>query len=417
MGTSSDNKERGALSSPLSSADRAEILQSVREALGKFGSVGELSWAAPDSLELLLLHPQGRTRTNLGSWALSWAELSEENRKQRCLAVARELTQTRVLAAARQPRSAWSSWLPLFLWSAIALLLFYFLRTSGSFERWWASSAPSEESPPAPASSERALRAARVCEATRARVVRGATVHRTDAEGWVVEFMALRSLSAPTDFPEENLKHFLEDPTRAGGSKLLSASSPPALQNSDSDSLVEVQQEELRDLEGNQLALLRLSFHGGYVDPYFDEETRDSYYHLAHQLSEKLQATHSGLYARCASGVTHHLGSWFRGKTEADAARALLFILGTYADPPHIMSHFLKQEDGSWNRGRAWSALRSTQTPIDRALLAEQLGQQGGLVVGRSGEHITLVFPFRDGNRASRASRALARQLHLLDSP
>ena len=43
------------------------------------------------------------------------------------------------------------------------------------------------------------------------------------------------------------------------------------------------------------------------------------------------------------------------------------------------------------------------------ALVASLIGREGGMVMGRPGEAVTLTFPFEDGNRASRLSREIAR--------
>src|SRR6185295_5747574 len=56
---------------------------------------------------------------------------------------------------------------------------------------------------------ERAERAARVCDATRARGLRGAAVGPSDVEGWVVELWALREAAQPSPAADPALASFV----------------------------------------------------------------------------------------------------------------------------------------------------------------------------------------------------------------
>jgi len=131
-------------------------------------------------------------------------------------------------------------------------------------------------------------------------------------------------------------------------------------------------------------------------------------------MSEALGFTSTALFARCEAGRTHHVGSWFRGRDDASASQALLYALGTYAEPPHLSSPFLRPVGGSEiDRSIALQNIKRAAARLDRPLLASVLGRQGGMVMGKAGSGVTITFPFRDGNRAARASRQLARVLGL----
>jgi hypothetical protein len=261
-----------------------------------------------------------------------------------------------------------------------------------------------------PEAYERARRerAVRVCEETRARVVRGAVIGATDVEGWVVELVLLRS--GPLPFaPSRDLAGIVEQ-------KRFVWQQAPELA-SVSPGSVEVGDATLTPPGQSARPGLRLTFDGSYVTAYFREEERPPWIRAAGALAKHLKAAHGGLYARCATGSVHHLGSWFWGPSPESAAAALLYFMGTHADVPHVKRALLEPEAGaSLDRGFAFERLEDATRRLDRSRLGVILSPNGGMIGGSPGSSF-LTFPFRDADRAARASRDLARALGIAAAP
>ena len=251
-------------------------------------------------------------------------------------------------------------------------------------------------------------RAARVCEETRARVVRGAVIGATDVEGWVVELVLVRAPGAERFAPSRDLEGIVEQ-NRFVWQQVaeLAAVSPGN---------VEVADATLPSPAKQPRPGLRFTFDGSYVTAYFREEERPPWQRAALGMAKRLGATHGGLYARCAAGSAHHLGSWFFGPAPDGAAAALLYFMGTYADVPHVRRALL-EPDGSagLDRGFAFEQLGSAASKLDRPRLGVILSPHGGMIGGGPGSSF-LTFPFRDADRAARASRDLARALDLAEA-
>lgn len=253
-------------------------------------------------------------------------------------------------------------------------------------------------------------RAALVCAATRARVVRGATISVADSEGWVVEYMAFRATDAGALHTTEGLSTFFESPLAPEGSRYVWQGEPDLAATPTSEDRVLVRPERISGSAPPTYEGVRVTFVGALVDSYFRPSTRAAYFHLASALSDTLGATHAALYARCADGDTHHLGSWFRGRGPEDAVTSLLYVLGTFADPPHLAEPYLHPIGArDLDRAHAFASIARVSSALDRPLLASLIGREGGMVMGRPGEPVTLTFPFEDGNRAARLSREIAR--------
>jgi hypothetical protein len=263
---------------------------------------------------------------------------------------------------------------------------------------------------PDPEAYERARheRAVRVCEDTRARVVRGAVIGASDVEGWVVELVLLRPENAEAFAPSRDLAGAVEQ-TRFVWKQApeLSVLSPGK---------VEVADASLSAPGHAPRPGLRLTFDGSYVSAYFREEERPPWIRAAAALANQIGATHGGLYARCAAGNAHHLGSWFLGPGPNGAAASLLYLMGTYADVPHV-GRALLEPDGSsaLDRGYALEKLVQATRSLDRSRLGVILSPHGGMIGGSAGSSY-LTFPFRDADRAARASRDLARALGIADT-
>lgn len=249
---------------------------------------------------------------------------------------------------------------------------------------------------------ERERHAAQVCNATRARLARGGTVGPADTEGWVVELALVRETGA--DWP--NLAPFL---SLAEGSTTGNVSwdgTPELARLSGHDTRVEVR-DALWPATMPQYRERRLTFFGSYVAPYFREREQIQLIRLGHALAERHKATLGALYARCADGDEHHMGSWFVGTSPGAAAASLLFFMGAYASPPQLPQDLLSsRKEQPFEPEFALTNLLAAAQRLKKPELIAKLGPQDGTVAG-SGDSITLAFPFVQSDRALLASRAL----------
>jgi serine/threonine-protein kinase len=251
---------------------------------------------------------------------------------------------------------------------------------------------------------ERDERAARVCNETRARVMRGASIGPTDVEGWVVELSLLRGGDTPPLGFDPGLGAFIKRPPGHDtgsfawpGAAELSAIGGPMTR-------VTVADGALPPTGKAQFQGVTLSFSGRYVTPYFSKDQRGSYLKTADALATRLGAVYGGLYAHCAGGTTHHIGSWFRGPGPAGAAAALVYFVGTYAPGAHVRASVLGQGD----RAGALERIAAATQKLDRRHVATLLGDSGGSIAGRADGPTTITFPFSEANRAERASQTIA---------
>lgn len=179
----------------------SELRQRLTESLSRFGVAGNVSVEAGRAT----LHGSGPTvSADVAMLVGEWYGLSEELRQRRVNDAARRLAQERravtgsSVAAEGMNLSRLLGKVGVFL---VVLLLGFGIRVS--FKQWAALHPDAPAVKPLIADydayeRERAERAAHVCEATRSRVMRGATVGPSDVEGWVVELWALRSASKPS---------------------------------------------------------------------------------------------------------------------------------------------------------------------------------------------------------------------------
>ncbi len=402
---------------------RRELTQYVQEELARFGRAGEPRIVGK---KILLRTPAATQQAELGPWASRWHLLDEPTRRLRCAQIARQLSPFQPSARPSKPPFSrrLSSLLPLIVLTALVCLGLWFFQTHRSPPSSRASSSPRETRqvpetpPPKPdaALANRQKRAKRVCATTRARVVRGATVTLADAEGWVVEYMAFKNAGGRSLAAHPALKRFFEDPSSPDGSRYIWTEEPNLALTPSSENRVTVSALSLKRPEGPRLSGVRITFEGTLVDSYFHEGSRAAYFHVAAALSNALDASHAGLFARCADGSTHHLGSWFAGTSHEQATTALVYMMGTYADPPHLAAtHMSPLGESEMDRGLAFDSISQVTQAIDRPLLATLVGRQGGMVMGDQKHLTTVTFPFADGNRASRLSREIARLTKLAD--
>lgn len=396
-----------------------EVREGVADALGRFGVAGEVR-VEPTAV---ILFGHGPTvREDVTRWLGQWDRLSPEVRLRRCAEVARNLAQQRRSA----PGSAHATrrglrvpdWIaPLGIAGLAVTAVVFVWRV---YSQWLgpgqgieASAATSAESPiEAPGGvDERQARAARVCDATRSRIMRGATVSPADVEGWVVELALLRSVQGMQTPETGVLEGLLE---RTGGKPLtITWTGVPKLRSKTGHgTYVKSTVERLAGQSGSEWQRFRLSFSEHYVDSFFEERERVEYFLLANEISKRYGAEYAALYARCIHRSSHHVGTWFRGSDPAGAVTALIYFIGLAADLPHLHPSALgRQGDGEIEPLYALKQIADAARDLDKDDVAVLLGPHGGMISGAEGSASVVTFPFRDSNRASRASLAIARHL------
>ncbi|MFO0570992.1 MAG: serine/threonine-protein kinase [Polyangiaceae bacterium] len=400
----------GAVHVPAASPDHydgshAELEIAVGEAVARFGMAGTV---LVEGNRARLVGAGPEVETELGAGVAGFERLAPEVKQRRATELARRLVQERRARLAgtgggsgfRVPRFV--APLVVLLLGAVALGFAY---------RWLAPGGWSFSSTPAASASavsaddyerQRAERAQRVCDATRSRIVRGASIGPTDVEGWVVELV----LARPTPAPEKDaaLDAFIERGSASGG-KFVWKEAPEIASQEGIGSEVGVRAEAV---SGSASAhAVRLTFNGKYATPYFYAGDRKAYLKLANALSEKLGATHGALFARCALGTTHHLGAWFLGPSPGGAATALLYWIGANGDPPQIRQSVLEIDAG--DRSGVFTRIDDKTKALERNKLRAVIGEHEGMISGKGDGPTTLTFPFADSNRAARASLEVAR--------
>jgi len=412
---------------PLAPRVRLEVTSRLSEELARFGSPGDVRL---DARQVILLHPAGARRAAVDDWLAHWDRLDEPTRRIRVTQLARSLARPTSLPVSRPappPTVSLSPWLLLGGVLALgAIGALWFLgdldaaahvprALKGLGEKAQGAdgqSAPADGGPAGAAPPADVSRASLVCAATRARIVRGATVSVADSEGWVVEYLAFRlGEQGPSPLHAAPvLRTFFEKPDAEAGSRYVWPEEPDLTTTPTSEDRVLVRKESISGASPPAHSGVRVTFEGALVDAYFRPTSRTAYFHLASALSDALGASQAALYARCADGDTHHLGSWFRGRDHHEAVVSLVYSLGTFADPPHLATPYLRPLGApELDRAHAHAAISHVASAIDRPLVASLIGREGGMVMGRPGEVVTLTFPFEDGNRASRLSREIAR--------
>lgn len=402
----------------------AEIRDAVAEALGRFGVSGEVAVRS----DRLVLHGHGPTVTaGIGDLAEQWSGLDPELRRRRIAELARRLVAGRRGAAHKPERARVRvpEWLaPLAIVAVAAAALFGLYVAYQSLSRGGA--VPAADRKPSGAARQsvngpdnadnyerqREARAARVCEITRSRVMRGGLVGPSDVEGWVVEQWFLRSRPGPALIEHAALAGFVQ-PVAGEDKSRIAWDGAPALARVDGpDTAVVLLPADV--VTGSAVAWrgLRVVFTGRYVVPYFDEAARTDYLRLGAALADALGADYGGVYARCATQKSHHVGAWFRGPTPGGATAALIFFMGVFADVPHVSGSVLapsaaREPDWAYAFGR----IAATTASLTKARVSHSLGPHGGMIAGVDGGPSIITFPLRDANRASRASLEIAREL------
>ena len=394
-----------------------ELEEYLSEALGKSGVAGTIGVAGVSAI----LEGNGPTVTiDVTSLLTQWPLLTPEQRKRRAAELARRFATDRRRLSGTERSSTIS--MPSFV-APVAILLATAaaIGVLWSFYQRWLHARELAEHPPVikdydAYEKERSERAARVCAATRTRVLRGAAVGPSDAEGWVVELNVLRAPSGEPPSSDPALARFFE---RAPGSARGHVRSPnfPALSALEGpDTEVVVSDSNVPVIGAPHLRGATFAFSGRYVAPYFDDASRAEFIALARGVTDALGGTHAALYARCASGTSPHLGSWFRGPNAGGALASLLYFVGVFSDPPDLRTALLVPPGASGvDRGFSFKNVLAATQSLKKARAVTLLAPELGALSGTDDQASTLTFPFRDSNRASRASHGIARELGIGD--
>jgi hypothetical protein len=395
-----------------------DLARRVEETLSRFGVAGNVAVTS----DTATLHGNGPTvSTELGTLVADWPALPEDARARRVAEVARRLSTERRAVASLSPSRHASTprWLPpaalaaAVVVAALAGARAYQLRTAdGAAVRRAPASARDDAE-----QRERTARAARVCEATRSRVMRGASIGPTDAEGWVVELFMLRGPERGALSSDPALAEFVVGETPAATGRVTWQGAPTLGGLEGVDTTVAVVAADLGTPGAPAHAGARVVFSGRLVAPYFDDAPRRDYVRLARAMTDTLATDYAALYARCAGGDAHHIGAWFRGPTPGGATTALLYFMGAFGEHPELRASLLAPP-GATGRdlGYAFQNVAGAASPLKKTRVMIMLGPELGMIAGLDGSVSTISFPFRDANRASRAARAVARELGIEDA-
>ena len=175
--------------------------------------------------------------------------------------------------------------------------------------------------------------------------------------------------------------------------------------------------DELLPVTSPQFRQRTLTFFGGYVLPYFREHEQIRLVRLAHALAETHDVSVAGLYARCADGQEHHMGSWFVGSSPGAAAASVLLFMGAYAQPAQLPQEVLSSRgDRALEPEFALTNLLSATQRLKKQDLAAWIGPHDGTVAGSS-SFTTIAFPFVESDRALVSSRGLAKLFETDENP
>ncbi|HEY5373029.1 MAG TPA: hypothetical protein VIK01_05050, partial [Polyangiaceae bacterium] len=368
-------------------------------------------------------------RTDVQGTIAQWDSLPQDLRDKRIVQIAQLLTPGPVGAppapskrqTSRPGKSSWFAPLAVVIATGVVLLVAYrFLAPGGraGFDpgslAWRTPSA--SPTPPAPdPDQERAALADTACEQSRARVARGANVGPADVEGWTVELVLLRRTGSGADLASApELGKFIQRKAGAATGSVVWAGAKSLFDAKRFDAQVDIR--AIPALGVKHLNGVSLSFSGPYVAPYFTEQQRIDYFMLADALSEALQVTDGALFAHCADAEAHHIGSWFLGATPGAALASVVYFMADFSEAPLLRPDVLGVSTDPLRHGHAFDLISAAAESLDRSATATLIGAELGMISGRPNQPVRLTFPFRDANRATRASIAAARALQLANS-
>lgn len=380
-----------------------EIQRAVEAKLVRYGAVGKVV-IDPLGHTISLMGNGPPVTLPVGSLALRWKEIAFEERERECSHLARSLVRGRRPVSPAPIRRQ----VPYFAFAVcgglvLAGTLVY--RKVRLFLEERAAAAVETTREPEDPDAERRAHAAQVCNATRARLAHGGTVGPADTEGWVVELALLKPASEPA-WP--SLTPFLTLAEGAASGRIQWSGAPELAKIEGHDTRVDVRDRALPE-DVPQWRERTLTFAGAYVMPYFRERDQIQLIRLAHSLAESHGASLAGLYARCADGNEHHMGSWFVGTSPGAAAAAVLLFMGAYAQPPLLPHDVLSSRgDRDLELEFAIGNVLATTQRLKKPDLVSTVGPQDGTVAGTN-SFITIAFPFVESDRALVASHSLAK--------
>jgi hypothetical protein len=370
-------------------------------------------------------------RTDIQGTIAQWDSLPQDLRDKRIVQIAQLLTPGPAVLAApvakrrtsRPGKVSWFAPLAVVLATGAALLVAYRFLTPGGRVGgdlgslvWGTPSASASAQPAAPdPDQERAALASGACEQSRARVARGANVGPADVEGWVVELVLLRRSGSGADLASAaELSKFIQRKPGATAGAVVWSGAKSLFDAKRFDAQVEIR--AIPSLGVQHLNGVSLVFSGPYVAPYFTEEQRIDYFMLADALSEALKITDGALFAHCADADAHHIGSWFLGASPGAAVASVVYFMADFSEAPLLTPDVLGSSTDPLRHGHAFDAISVAAQSLDRSAAATLIGAELGMISGRPNQPVRLTFPFRDANRATRASIAAARALKLANS-
>jgi hypothetical protein len=369
-------------------------------------------------------------RTDIQGTVAQWDSLPQDLRDKRIVQIAQLLTPAPAVAQAAPPSKrqtsrpgSFSGVAPLgivLLTLGVLVLAYRFLAPGGAelggLGRLLHGAPTASAEPAAPdPDQERAVLASTACDQSRARVARGANVGPADVEGWVVELVLLRRTGSGADLASApDLAKFIQRKPGATAGSVVWSGAKSLFDAKRFDAQVEIR--AIPSLGSQHLNGVSLLFSGPYVAPYFTEEQRVDYFMLADALSEALKVTDGALFAHCADADAHHIGSWFLGVNPGAAVASVVYFMADFSEAPLLKPDVLGISTDPLRHGRAFDAISSAAESLDRGAAATLIGTELGMISGRPNQPARLTFPFRDANRATRASIAAARALSLANS-
>jgi len=375
-------------------------------------------------------------RADLKGSLRQWDSLPDDLRERRVQQIAQLLSEGAVRAPVA-PRKRRSNWLGLFsfvrplitlalMMTGLALAYQYLSPNKESalttVKRWLnqgaiGSAIASVTAPSYNARNieqERAVIASTACGKSRTRVARGGSVGPADVEGWHVELVLLRRGPQLDLSQSAALAPFVKRAAGGTTGKLIWAKASSLLAEERFDAQVELR--ALPPLGEKHVSGVGVVFSGPYVVPYFTEDQRADYFLLADALAEALGATDGALFAHCADSEAHHVGSWFLGATPGAAVASMIYFMESFTDLPVLKPEVLGSGTEQARRGNTFDAINRATASLSRSSVATLVGNELGMISGRKNSPARLTFPFRDGNRASRAGLDAARSLGLASS-
>ncbi|MCH2111032.1 MAG: hypothetical protein MK135_17070, partial [Polyangiaceae bacterium] len=236
-------------------------------------------------------------------------------------------------------------------------------------------------------------RGSRVCLRTRNRVMRGATVGLTDAEGWEVVLLILRESPVPL-LNDPVVNNFMQRVPGSSDQWSFSEAMNATIDTSEASLVLKSIDEQLGPLNG--VSGLELAFPGVLADAYFRPQERYRFFQAADALLSGFGATAGALFARCEGDPTTHVGSWFRGATADEAVATLLVAMGVPAYPEQIRPElYREQSTGRADVATFFQLARTKASYLSRESLSGIIARAGGMIIGGAGENVTITFPFR----------------------